>query len=213
MQKQIKKVVFIFVALFSLYSFTIVNAENNSGAVNIMTNVEIGQEDLNYSLNEILKLNPKRILEDDDFVLNIKEVESIAPEVIYKRGGESKIDYEEFILILINAIQEQDKKINILQGNVQDYTQSQGDDLRMILNDSRQDRGFIFREFIKLDNIAKILLVLIAFAILAYICIVTGFVVTFSNFRELRNEIKKIKLNIKKSKVKTVSRKKVLKKE
>lgn len=84
---------------------------------------------LEYGLKEVLQLNPltytdeNKINKDKTIALNPEEVVTIIPEVIVKpekTGNSWGIKYDELIPVLINAIQEQQEQIEVLETQLKD---------------------------------------------------------------------------------------------
>ncbi|MBN2087306.1 tail fiber domain-containing protein, partial [Candidatus Peregrinibacteria bacterium] len=84
--------------------------------------------DLTYGLDAILRLNPvsfnykTRDPSDVNFGLIAQDVQPIVPEIVYTDAGQDEnmlgISYEELIPILINAVKEQNQKIELLEERI-----------------------------------------------------------------------------------------------
>ena len=125
-------------------------ARNNGAASNLHLQVEGGSvtvggavvhasdrrlkkdiEDLQYSLKDLLLLQPKQynwknrtLTTYKSFGLIAQEVQEIIPELVLESDNEDKtlsVNYTELIPILLNAIQEQQEEIDELKGELEVY--------------------------------------------------------------------------------------------
>jgi len=76
--------------------------------------------DLDYGLNEILQIKPKRYVlketDENSFGLIAQDLEKIIPELVRGEEGNKSIGYDGLTPVLVKAIQEQQKQIDALKG-------------------------------------------------------------------------------------------------
>ena len=80
---------------------------------------KINIRSLNYNLDTVLKLKPKKFEMKDDGTTSIgliaQEVERVVPEVVVKHGDFKGINYPVLVAVLINAIKELNDKVEELR--------------------------------------------------------------------------------------------------
>jgi len=198
MFKKFKKIILFIFILFFLVT-------NNINKVFANEDLEeIKQKSLNYGLNEILKLNPSivtRINDNEvlkkDIILPARDTSVIIPEVMKIEneddGEEMEVDYEKIIPVLIKAIQEQNLKFKNLEDKIINQDQEKKQELNQLIKKDYVSKQKIFYKFHSLDRLIEIVLITLAFLILAYFAVVVGFTVTFASHRDTKNEVKKIR--------------------
>lgn len=82
--------------------------------------------DSEYGLDAVMKLRPvgfqyKWETENEHIGFIAQEVQEIIPEIIYTEGGKLKINLQEIIPVLVNAIQEQQHQIQSLKEEVASF--------------------------------------------------------------------------------------------